>query len=91
MIIKCTGQVLSTRFSNSLPEAQSFRIKLYIHQNNYFGLHISLSFVTWIWTYVTFCNFQLHQKMSQIKSSLVSLKSEKYAFWVTLRLLGSLQ
>ena len=65
-----------------------FNVLVLSNLNNYFGLHVCLSFRGYV------CHtlrFQVALQNVTNKCSLVCVKSEKYAFWVTLRLLGSMQ
>ena len=61
-----------------LYRVQGKYLEVYFNLNNYFGLHVCLSFRTEI-------------KLFLYLQYLVCVKSEKYAFWITLRLLGSMR
>ena len=63
----------------------------YINLNNYFRLQVCLYFRAWVHVFVrhTLRFYVVSQNVIN-KSSLVCVRSENYAFRVTLRLLGSI-
>ena len=71
---------------------EGLKVKLTHLKNNYFQLQVCLSFrpSLRLWVRHTL-GFQVASQYVTNKSSLVCVKSEKYAFGVTLRLLGSMQ
>ena len=71
---------------NPNKDLNSFGINIY-NLNNYFGLHVCLSFRWFICTLVTLKDFKSYHKMSLIKVLWYVLK---YAFWITPRLLESM-
>ena len=64
------------------------------HLDNYFRLHLCLSFHTFVHLYITFPFFSIPAIVSQNvtdKSCLACVKSEKYVVWVTPRPLRSIK
>ena len=64
--------------------------KFAIQVNNYIRLHVCLSFHAFNCVSALFTLYNLIKNVIN-KSSLVGVKSEKYAVWVTLRLPGSMR
>ena len=79
---------LSLGFSPSSPSFLSPLIVRLHNLNNYVRLHVCVSFRIWV------CHTLGISVASQNvtnKSFLVCVKSEKYAFWATLKYLGTMQ
>jgi len=84
------GNTFLWPYSFMLNPKKQWNLWFLMHLNDYLPLHVCLSFHTWVckWVHHTLEISVASQNVTN-KSFFVSVQSEKYVFWVTLRHLES--